>query len=128
MTRQSTSRPSVSVPKGCSGEGGRRESCVMVVESASVGLPSVWGTQRSAVRATRIMSTIQTAPKIASLFLRRRLQASPHRVRAGADVSMSPSVVTGLSVTSFFSISSVMSRTSYSLLPAPYLMRGSRKA
>ena len=36
--------------------------------------------------------------------------------------------VTGLSVTSFFSISSVMSRTSYSLLPAPYLMRGSRKA
>ena len=68
---------------------------------------------------------------IASLFLRRRFHASPHRVLVGADVS--PSVwpeASACDSTTFssFLLSFATSLTPYSFFPAPYLMRGSRNA
>ena len=67
----------------------------MVEESISVGLPSVWGTQRSAESATITMKTIQARAIIARRFLRRRFHASPQSVRTGAsDTVAAPSGAT----------------------------------
>ena len=75
------SRPVTSVPKGCSSEGGCSDCVAICVVSAAVGEPRSCGAQRSAVMATRATKMIQTAAMMASLFWRRRLQASPQSVR-----------------------------------------------
>ena len=47
----------------------------------ALGSPSVCGTHRSAVAATRMMKRIQMAATTASLFFFKRPKASPQRVR-----------------------------------------------
>ena len=85
MTRESTSRPSVSVPKGCWSDGGRREASAMLTPAAvALGSPRTCGTHKSAERATITMNTIQIAAMMASLFFLRRPQASPQSVRDAA--------------------------------------------
>ena len=53
----------------------------MATESEAVGEPNQGSAQRSAVMATKATKMIQMTANTASLFLRRRLKASPQRVR-----------------------------------------------
>ena len=51
--REAMSRPSLSVPKGWSSDGGCRLSSATVVVSIAMGSPSQYGAQRSAVTAIK---------------------------------------------------------------------------
>ena len=108
----------------------------MVAESVSVGLPSVPGTQRSAVRATTMTKPIQTMPIMASLLRFSLFQASPHMVRdevcapaaaAAAFAEKIPRVSSPLASPDVCVVSSAMPAY-LSFLGAPKRMRGSRKA